>query len=264
MRTYNRLTTLLPPLGVIAALIAAWIGAVRVFDLPGFILPAPAEVLGAAWATRARLVPAILETTAAALVGLGAALGISIVTALGMDMYPLFRRACYPLIFLSQTVQILAVAPLIIIWFGFGRPSTLLITILFCFFPITVALVQGLANTPRAYVAQLRVLHASRWQIWRYARFPAALPALFSGIRVAAAYALIAATIGEWVGGSSGIGVYLLRAKNALRTDEVFAGMLTCSVVSIILFAIVVGIERRALPWHYRHGRQLFYGQQKG
>ena len=253
-----RRTSWLPPLTLVLTIYAGWIAAARIFALPTFILPRPRDVLYAAWETRELLSTAIISTTFSAGVGLLISLLLAGAMACAMDMWPFFRKSCYPLIVLSQTIQILAVAPLIVIWLGFGAPSTLFITVLFCFFPITITFTHGLASTPHEYIAQLSALHATRWQIWRYARLPAALPSLFSGLRVASAYALIAATIGEWVGGTRGIGVYLLRSKNALQTDRVFAGMLICSLMSIALFGVVVSVERLITPWHTRSGRHLF------
>jgi len=216
-----------------------------------FILPSPVEVIEAGWATRALLLNAIgttmLETTA----GLAIALVFGVALAAAMDLSPFLRRALYPLLVASQTVQILAIAPLLIIWFGFGLTPKVIIVVLICFFPLAVSTADGLASSDPDHIALLRSMGATRGEIWRMVRLPSALPAFFSGLRVAVTYSVVGATIGEWVGGSAGLGLYLLRSKNALRTDQVFVAMLITTLLSIGLFALVYVIERAALPWYH-------------
>lgn len=238
-------------------LLVAWLTLIALTRLPPFILPAPQQVLAEIVLDRAILFPAVLTTLGASLTGLLIAILLAFLASMVMDLSPSILRACYPLVVLSQTVQILAIAPLIIIWFGFGVQSTLIIVVLFCFFPITIALVNGLRHTPAEYTRQFRAMHASKWQIWRFVRLPSALPAFCSGVRVSAAYAVISATIGEWVGGSSGLGVYILRSKNALQTAQVFAGMLLCSALSMLLFGAIVLLERTSLR-RYRQYNNTF------
>jgi ABC-type nitrate/sulfonate/bicarbonate transport system permease component len=216
-----------------------------------FILPSPVEVIEAGWDTRALLLNAIgttmLETTA----GLGIALAFGVALAAAMDLSPFLRRALYPLLVASQTVQILAIAPLLIIWFGFGLTPKVIIVVLICFFPLAVSTADGLASSDPDHIALLRSMGATRGEIWRMVRLPSALPSFFSGLRVAVTYSVVGATIGEWVGGSSGLGLYLLRSKNALRTDQVFVAMLITTLLSIGLFALVYVVERAALPWYH-------------
>ena len=238
--------------------VVLWILLVRVGRLPEFILPSPMRVLLVAWADRGLLLSAMLRTLGVSLMGLLLAVGLAFLSSMMMDIFPMVLRMWYPFVVLSQTIQILAVAPLIVIWFGFGVQSTLIIVILFCFFPINIALMQGLQNTPVEYLRQFRVLRARRWDMWRYCRLPSSLPSFFAGLRIAAAYALISATIGEWVGSSQGLGVYILRSKNALQTAQVFAGMLLCSLLSMALFGAVVLLERAVVPWYFQSGGRMF------
>jgi ABC-type nitrate/sulfonate/bicarbonate transport system permease component len=151
----------------------------------------------------------------------------------------------------SQTVQILAIAPLLIIWFGFGLLPKVIVVVLVCFFPLAVSTADGLASADPDLIALLRAMGATRGQIWRIVRLPAALPSFFSGLRIAVTYSVVGATIGEWVGGTAGLGLYMLRSKNALATDQVFVSILVTTLLSMGLFAAVVGIERLALPWYY-------------
>ncbi len=191
--------------------------------------------------------------------GLLFAVFVAIICAALVDLSPLLRGAIYPILVVSQTIQILAVAPLVVIWIGFGFRSTVMVVALFTFFPMAIATIHGLAATNPDYVEMMRSLRASRWQIWRMARLHSALPAFFSGLRLAVTYAVIAATIGEWVSGYGGLGLYMLRSKNALRTDQLFAAMLITSLLSMVLFGIVVVFERRALRWYW--SRKRFLGE---
>jgi ABC-type nitrate/sulfonate/bicarbonate transport system permease component len=168
-----------------------------------------------------------------------------------MDFSPWLRRALYPLLVVSQTVQILAIAPLLIIWFGFGLLPKIIIVVLICFFPLAVSTADGLASADPDLIALFRAMGARREQIWRMVRLPAALPAFFSGLRVAVTYSIVGATIGEWVGGTEGLGLYMLRSKNALATDQVFVAIVITSALSIALYALVYFIERAALPWYH-------------
>jgi ABC-type nitrate/sulfonate/bicarbonate transport system permease component len=225
--------------------------------LGSFILPSPPQVLAAAWETRSLLGPAIATTMLETALGLLVALALGIAIAAAMDLSGFLRRALYPILVASQTVQILAIAPLLIIWFGFGVLPKVLIVVLVCFFPLAVSTADGLASADPDLVALFRSMGARRRQIWRLVRLPSALPAFFSGLRVAVTYSVVGATIGEWVGGSSGLGLYMLRSKNALATDQVFVAIVITSALSIGLFALVYAIERAALPWYFSAHRRM-------
>jgi ABC-type nitrate/sulfonate/bicarbonate transport system permease component len=213
------------------------------------------EVAAAGWADRALLGRATAVTMAEAALGLAASLLLGVAAAAAMDFWPAVRRALYPLLVASQTVQVLAIAPLLIIWFGLGATSTVVIVVLMCFFPLAVSTADGLSSTDPDFLALLHVAGARRVQVWRLARLPSALPAFFSGLRIAVTYAIVAATIGEWVGGSDGLGMYMFRSKNAVATDQVFVAMLVTTVLSIGLFLLVSIIERLTIPW-YRTGER--------
>ncbi len=255
-RPGNRLIrNFIPPLLLILFLIAIWQLAADLGGLSSFILPSPLGVAQAAWETRDLLFPAIGTTMIATMIGLVIAtlLGISIAAAI--DLSPTFRRAVYPILVASQTVQILAIAPLLIIWFGFGLLPTVFIVVLICFFPLALNSADGLASADPEQVNLLRAMNATRGQIWRMVRLPSALPAFFTGLRIAVTYSVVGATIGEWVGGTGGLGLYMLRSKNALATDQVFVAIVVTSAISIGLFVLVYLIERLALPWYHTQER---------
>lgn len=238
-----------PPVTVLLLALAVWEVAARTADLPTFVLPAPADVWRAARSTRGALFDAAVATMLEVAVGLAIALALGVATAALLAGSGLARRAFFPLLVASQTVPILAVAPLLIIWFGFGMAPKVAIVVLVCFFPLAVNTAQGLGSADPDAVKLLRSMGAGRLQIWRTVRAPAALPSFFAGLEIAVTYCVVAAMIGEWVGGSAGLGLYLLRSKNALATDQVFAAIFVTAALSIGLFAIVTIIERAALPW---------------
>ena len=240
-----------PPALLIGFVVLSWQVVAEQSGLPAFILPSPAQVWRAGWETRDLLGPAIGTTMLETAVGLVIALLLAVAIAAMMDFSPFLRRALYPILVASQTVQILAIAPLLIIWFGFGLLPKVIIVVLVCFFPMAVSTTDGLTSADPDLIALLRSMGATRAQVWRIVRLPAALPSFFSGLRVAVTYSVVGATIGEWVGGSAGLGLYMLRSKNALATDQVFVAMLITTLLSIGLFVLVYLIERAALPWYY-------------
>ena len=242
---------MLPPLVILALTVLAWAALSEASGLSTFILPSPLDVVRAGWETRGLLLPALGTTMVETAIGLVVSIALGAAIAAAIDLSSFLRRALYPLLVASQTVQILAIAPLLIIWFGFGMTSKVLIVVLICFFPLTLSMADGLASADPDLVALFRAMGARRGQIWRMIRLPAALPSFFSGLKIAVTYSVVGATISEWVGGTQGLGLYMLRSKNALATDQVFVAILVTSAVSIGLFLLVSLIQRWALPWYF-------------
>jgi ABC-type nitrate/sulfonate/bicarbonate transport system permease component len=241
----------LPPIFLIIFVLLSWQVLARRSGLSAFILPSPVQVAQAGWETRDLLVSAIGTTMLETFFGLAIALILGVAIAASMDLSSFLKRALYPILVASQTIQILAIAPLLIIWFGFGLLPKVIIVVLVCFFPLAVNSADGLASADPDLVSFFRAIGATRWQIWRMVRLPSALPSFFSGLRVSVTYSVVGATIGEWVGGSAGLGLYMLRSKNALATDQVFVAIVITSALSIGLFTLIYLIERAVLPWYY-------------
>jgi len=246
----------LPSAILLLTLMCGWFFIARFSGLGAFILPDPLQVLKAGWETRTFLLNAVASTLLATGIGLVLALILGTVIAAIMDFWPWIHRALYPLLVVSQTIQIMAVAPILIIWFGFGLTPTILVVVLFCFFPLAISTADGLMSSDSELIALLRAMGANKRQIWRMVRLPSALPSFFSGLRLAVTYSVVAATIGEWVSGSPGLGLYMLRSKNALATDQVFVGMFITSLLSVALFLLVYGIEHVVLRWYHSKQRQ--------
>jgi ABC-type nitrate/sulfonate/bicarbonate transport system permease component len=161
------------------------------------------------------------------------------------------RRAIYPLLITSQTIPIIALAPLLLIWFGYNIGPKVLVVALYCFFPIAVACADGLAAAEPELIKLLRSMRATRWQILWLVRLPGAMPSFFSGLRIAATYSVTGAIFGEYVGAEKGLGIYMKLEANSFATIQVFAAILVTAVLSLLLFGLVSLIERIALPWYH-------------
>lgn len=247
-------------MGLILAWLLIWEGVVAWREISAWVLPAPSQMLLAIWETYPVLIPHVLQTVKEMTLGLGLALGTGVLLAAALDLSSWLRRAIYPLLVISQTIPILALAPLLIIWFGFGIMPKVLVVTLFCFFPIAINTTDGLSATDPELLSLLRAMGATRRQLWIKVRLPSSLPYFFSGLRIAATYSVVGAIIGEWVGASQGLGIYMLRSANAFKTAQVFAAILISSWLSLSLFAAVYLIERALLPWY--HSAQRHTGWQ--
>ena len=245
-----------PALVIIAAAVAAWqIYAMRSGVSPQ-ILPSPARVVDSGWAARDALwtntVATLEETAFGFLVAIVLALGLSLV----IDASGILRTALMPLLIGSQTLPLVAIAPLVIIWFGFGLTPKVLLVALLSFFPITVALLEGYQATDPDVERLLMSMGAGRWRRYRSARLPTAMPFFFAGLRIAITYSIVVAIFAEYAGASSGLGIYIEQETHVFRTDLVFAAVLVTTLLTITLFAATYLLERLLIPW-YRISRSV-------
>jgi ABC-type nitrate/sulfonate/bicarbonate transport system permease component len=243
-----------PPVILVVVFLAAWELYARASGISPFVLPSPLRVLESLWLFRDQAVRHAVPTIVETLVGFSASIAAAVGAAVAMDRLPIVRRALAPLMIGSQTVPIVAIAPLMVVWFGFGLAPKILVVVLVTFFPIVVALLDGFASTSAEATDLMRSFGASSGQTFRKVRWPSGLPALFTGLRISATYAVIAAVIAEYVGASEGLGIWMVLSQRSFRTDLVFAAILLTAVLSIALFALVVVAERALIPW-YRASR---------
>jgi ABC-type nitrate/sulfonate/bicarbonate transport system permease component len=239
----------LPPAVLLAAILAAWEWAVRAFDIPFYILPAPSRIAGVLAAEHRLLLGEAAVTLLEIFLGFGIAFVLGIGLALAIFSSTTIERAVYPVIIATQTVPVFAIAPLLIVWLGYGLASKVAMAALIVFFPIVVNTVDGLRAADPDTVMLLRILGASRAQVLLKIRVPAALPFVFSGIRIAVATSVIGAVIGEWVGATRGLGFLMIHANAQLHVDLVFAAIAVLSLLAVTLFLAVSAAERVALPW---------------
>jgi putative hydroxymethylpyrimidine transport system permease protein len=239
----------LRPLVTIAVFIAAWWAVTAFTAVPAYMLPGPGAVAAALWAQRVMLFWNALTTLTEILLGLlfGTLLGAG--SAIAIVFAPPLQRWLMPVLVLSQAIPVFALAPLLVLWFGFGMVSKILMAMLIIFFPVTAALADGLRRTETGWLELARTMNATRWAaMWRI-RLPAALPAFGSGLRVATAIAPIGAVLGEWVGASSGLGYVMIEANARIQTDLMFASLLVLAVMAISLWVAVDWSLRRLLYW---------------
>jgi ABC-type nitrate/sulfonate/bicarbonate transport system permease component len=234
----------LPAIAFLALLILAWEAYVVAFKVNDFILPAPSKI----FAVTIRLFPLLMAhtwtTTYEILLGFGVGNLCAVLMALVIVNSRLAERVFYPLIIASQTIPKVAIAPLFLIWFGSGLQPKILIAAIVCFFPTVVNTVQGLRATDPNAIDLLRLVAASRWQVFTKLQFPNALPYFFAGLKISIALAVIGAIIGEWVGANSGLGYLIMYSQQTMRTDLMFASLMLTSVLGIGLYVIVVLLER--------------------
>lgn len=237
------------PLILSAVLLLIWQATVDFGFVQRFILPSPTDII----TTFFEILPAIKGHIAATIyeasIGFAAAIILSLILAILMDSLEWVRKALYPLIVVSQTVPIIALAPLFVIWFGLGKLPKIIVVVLVCFFPIVVSLLQGLSSADRDMVNLLKSMGASKVQIFKMVKFPGALVSFFSGLRIAATYSIMGAVIGEWLGGTEGLGIYMIRVKNTFALDKVFAVILIIVLLSMAVFKIIELVEYLATPW---------------
>ena len=234
---------------VILAGVAGWEALVRLGGVDELLLPAPTQVLAALWEDKGLLAPDLVTTTVEVLLGLAAAVAAGAGLAVLMHVRSSARQALRPLVIGSQAVPVPVIAPLVVLVLGFGLAPKVLLVALVCFFPVTINLYDGLrAGEPDAR-RLLGALGASRWQVLRLVEAPAALPAAFTGLKVAAAVAVIGAVFAEWAGADRGLGYTLLQANGQFETPRAFAATLLLFLLAIALYGTCALLERVLVDW---------------
>ena len=247
--TWNTLQRWLWPASLLMTLLITWEVMVRWRDTPRWMLPPPSAIAESFRTDWAMLLANTRVTLVEVLLGFTLALAAGILIGGAIDSSLVLRRALYPLVIASQTIPMVALAPLMLIWFGYGLLPKVLITALIGFFPIAVATVDGLGSADREMLALLRSMGATAGQRARLVRIPAAMPTIFSGARVAITFCVIGAIFGELVGASEGLGYLMTRSAAQFQTARLFACIVILAVMGISLFGVVSLIERIALPW---------------
>jgi putative hydroxymethylpyrimidine transport system permease protein len=230
-------------------LIGAWYAVAHLFALPDYLLPDPVQVIAALWTQRSRLLANAGVTVLEIVVGLSAGTALGAITALAMMFSRHVRRWLMPILIVSQAIPVFAIAPLLVLWFGFGMASKEVMAVMIIYFPVTTAFFDGLLRTEPGWLDLAKTMNASPLRVLVGVRLPAALPAFASGLRVATAVAPIGAIVGEWVGSSAGLGFVMLNANAQLQTNVMFAALLILATIAVAMwFAVDIGL-RRLLYW---------------
>jgi NitT/TauT family transport system permease protein len=247
--TLRDLRTALYPLLGVAVMLALWQLYVSAFGINRIVLPGPVDITRAAIANWAILMRETWPTFLESVLGFALAVVIGIPVAVCVASSRVLNLTLYPILIATQSVPKVAVAPIILVWFGLGLQSKLVIAFLVAFFPIVVDTATGMRQTPAGLIELARSLRASSLQIFMKVQFPAALPSIFAGAKVAVTLAVIGAVIGEFVGSLNGLGNLLLTANSQLDSPLAWAALVWLSVLGIVLFAAVVAVERLVMPW---------------
>ncbi|WP_428478971.1 ABC transporter permease [Photobacterium japonica] len=232
-----------------AIIVGIWHAIVVVFAMPSFILPAPLDVFERMVQRHDVLLKHTWVTAQEILLGLLLGLSMGLFFALQMLLFKPLKRWLLPLLIASQAIPVFAIAPVLMLWLGYGIGSKVVMAALIIFFPVTTCCYDGLRNTPTGYLDLVSTMGATKWQRLRYVQLPAALPTLASGIRVAVVIAPIGAVAGEWVGSSEGLGYLMLQANARMMIDEMFAALFILSALSVSLYFITDTLLKRLIPW---------------
>lgn len=227
-----------------------WEGYVRLSGIQNYILPGPTEILGALAKQRAKLLSHASVTSYEIVLGYGCSIVLGSLFALVVVWSSALDKSLMPLFLFSQTVSKVAVAPLFVIWFGFGLLPKILVSFLISFFPIFISTAAGLKAVETDMLDLIHSMSPTTFQVFWKVRIPTALPYFFAGARIAVPFAAVGAIVGEWIASDRGLGYYLLLTQGNFDTAGLFATMLTTSLVSIVLYLVVVELERRFLRWH--------------
>lgn len=253
-RIIGTASQILPALCSVGLLILLWEFYARFSGISPTTLPSPSRVLAQAVVHRQALWDNTLPTIRATVLGFSCSLAAAFVFSVLIDFFRPLRRALFPVFIISQTLPLVAIAPLVVLWFGFGLTPKILLVALVTFFPMLVALAQGYEATEEEIELLLASMGAPRWKRFLLARLPAALPHFFAGLRISITYAVVGAIFAEYAGAAEGLGIYILNAKNNFRPDLVLAAVLVSALLTLALFGASVLVQYLAMPWT-RRGR---------
>lgn len=237
------------PAAAILALLLIWQGTCSIGLVSKFMLPSPIDVGKAFAADFPLLMSNAKVTLMEAFVGLAMGILTGFVMAVVMDRFSKVYQSFYPLIVLTQTVPTVAIAPLLVLWFGYEMLPKVILIVIVTFFPITVSLLDGFRAVDKDMISLMRSMGAGKMQIFYYVKFPGALPQFFASLRIAVSYAVVGAVISEWLGGFNGLGVYMIRVKKAFSFDKMFAVIFLISAISLFLMWVVNLLQKKCMPW---------------
>ncbi len=247
----KRTRAALPAITIIGLLLV-WEILVRALRVPSYVLPAPSRVLLALWEDRLSLARHSAITVSEALGGMALSLICALALGILMDASEKLRAVVYPVLVVTQTIPMIVLSPILILYLGFGVTPKILTIVLMCFFPVAVGFADGMGQIDPAYVNLIRSFGGNSLQVYTQVKIPYALPALFSGLKVAATYSIGGAVVGEWIASQAGIGYYLLRVKNSYALDKMFASVLVIILLSLLMNGLIVLLRRLCLP-HLQH-----------
>ncbi|CUX30813.1 ABC transporter permease [Clostridium sp. C105KSO13] len=240
------------PALTVLLLLTTWQAAGSSGIIPKFMLPTPVDVVKAFISDFPLLMSNAKVTLVEAFIGLGMGVAVGFVIAMLMDRFEKLYQAFYPLIVLTQTIPTVAIAPLLVLWFGYEMLPKVILIVITTFFPITVSLQNGFKSADKEMISLMRSMGASKIQVFRLVKFPGALGQFFASLRISASYAVVGAVISEWLGGFNGLGVYMTRVKKGFSFDKMFAVIFLISAISLALMGLVNLAQKKCMPWEER------------
>ncbi len=251
LKTIDKLKDSIYPITTFLFILVIWQLIVDINDIPMYILPTPSDIIQVFFKDYENLYINTLVTLNEALIGFIIAIMLSLIIGIIMDFLSIVKKCLYPIMLVSQTIPTITIAPLLIIWFGFDSLPKILMVTLTCFFPILINFVDGIENIDKDYLNLFKTMNANKLSTFLHLKFPMALDKLFIGIKISATYAVVAATVAEWLGGTKGLGVYMVRAKSAYALDKVFASTILVVIFSLIFVGIVQIVKNIFLKYKY-------------
>ncbi|MAU65129.1 MAG: nitrate ABC transporter permease [Dehalococcoidia bacterium] len=254
----KRKLTWIPSIFFVIVLLIVWDVLVRINDVPSWLLPSPSEIFKAMLDNARILTSHTITTLIEVILGFVIALFVGLLLSSAITLSSTIEKSFYPFIIASQTIPVIVIAPMLLVWVGYGLMPKIIVVALISFFPIVVNTVDGMKSIDMDLEKLFRTMGASNWDIFRKIRIPNSLPYMFSGLRVAISISVIGAVIGEWVGSSEGLGYLMIRSKPQFQTELVFAAIFILSIMGIILFFGIGLVEKLCIPWNnFRKGDNL-------
>ena len=245
----TKLSSRLAPLLSLAVIIGIWFFVYNGEIIPSYMLPSPIDVVKAFISDFPIMMTHAKVTLQEALYGLGIGIVLAFFIASLMDRFSFLYSATYPILVITQTIPTIAIAPLLVLWMGFGMAPKITLVVITTFFPITISLLDGFFSVDGDSVNLIRSFGGGRWKVFRYIKLPSAVPFFFSGLKVSASYAVVGAVISEWLGGFEGLGVYMTRVKKAYAFDKMFAVIIFISVISLVLMGFISLLRKISTPY---------------
>lgn len=255
-RKLQNTTSKLWSAAAIVILLAVWQIVSAAGWVPNYMLPSPVDVVKAFVSEFPLLMENAKVTLAEAFLGLASGVVLGFIMAVLMDRFGRLYQALYPLIVITQTIPTVAIAPLLVLWFGYEMLPKVILIVIVTFFPITVGLLNGFKSADKDMMNLMRSMGAGNLQIFRYIKLPGAMSYFFASLRISASYAVVGAVISEWLGGFNGLGVYMTRVKKAFSFDKMFAVILLISAISLLLMKLVDLIQKKCMPWENKKLRR--------
>ena len=255
-KRFQSITNKTAPIIAVGVIILIWFLFCDSEIVPAYMLPSPVDVVKAFVDNFEIMMKQAAVTLQETFYGLAIGISIAFIIASLMDRFNWLYKALYPVLVVTQTIPTIAIAPLLVLWMGFGMAPKITLVVITTFFPIAIGLLNGFGSVDTDAVNLMRAMGANRLKIFRYVKLPNAIPSFFSGLRVSSAYAVVGAVVSEWLGGFEGLGVYMTRVKKAYAFDKMFAVIVFISAISLVLMGIVTLMEKAAMLWNKKERKE--------